>query len=60
MFGLLLGSEELQTKQKLCMRQNSTLRKEEDPVLAVQSLVKFEQPLLFSRQHHVTVCFVQA
>lgn len=47
-------------KTKLWMRQNSTFRKEEDAVLAAQSLVKFEHPLLFSLQHDVTICFVQA
>lgn len=38
----------------------STFRKEEDAALAAQSLVKFEHALLFSLQHDVTICFVQA
>lgn len=60
LFNLLVGSEELQTKQKLWMRQKSIFRKAEDAALAVQFLVKFEHPLLFSLQDDVTICFVQA
>lgn len=47
LFNLLVGSEELQTRQKLWVRQKGVFRKAEDAALAVQSLVKFEHPYYF-------------
>lgn len=56
---VLVGSEALQTKQKLWMRQNSAFAKEGVAVLLAQSLVESEKALLFSLQHDVAICFVQ-
>ena len=47
-------------KTETWMRQKFAVRKEEGAVLAAQSVVKFRHPLLFSLQHDVTVCFLQA
>lgn len=47
-FNLLVGSEELQTKQKLWMRHNSTFRKQEDAVAGDTAIGKvWAPPIIF-------------